>query len=248
VVEGYCDESVCGQDFDYILDAVSGQPTNCRLPKDKVGLKVEVEPANVTAGSFVPVRVSLTNSPRNSRTGASWTKDLYGLEAILRLDAGTAYVLGTAVLQGGTAPLIEEPLPAENMVIFRLGTGAEAIESGLPGNSEWVLDLMLLCVRDPSEAVFSLDVWAPCGSTPLDQVGCHDQWDPWDRDTGDTRTNQQLVSNRVQALLTGGDYEDDRVDLLQSPVLGCQCGTEGRGGWGWLLLLLIAGVLRKYRP
>ncbi len=245
VVEGHCDTTVCGQDFAYILDETSGQPGNCRLPQDKISLKVEVDPVTVTVGSFVPVRVYLANSWRNSYTRTDWDKDLYGLEAILRLDPGVAYVLGSAVLQGGAVPLVEEPAVDEDLVVFKLGQNPVGVESGLPGKSEWVLDLVLLCVREPSEAVFRVDVWAPCGSTPLEQVGCHDQWDSWDRDPEDIRQNQQRVSNRVQALLTGGDYSDDRVDMMRSPVFGCQCGTRAVGDEVWLFLLLPVLVSRR---
>jgi hypothetical protein len=199
VVESHCNQAVCGEVISYGFDEATGEIANCRLPQDLVTLQVKVNPATARKGEFIPVRMFLQNSGR-------W--DLFGLEVRLRLNQAT-YVLNSAILDGGRASLEELVGEGGSEVFFRLGRSeGGAIKTGLSRQDRWVLDLLFLGTGDLETTLFQVDVWAPCLATPLDQLGCHSQWDPWEQNELNIRPGAQLVSGRVQALLAGGSYGD----------------------------------------
>jgi MYXO-CTERM domain-containing protein len=240
VIEGYCDRPVDGCGLPVVYGKGPGETLNCRLPERKVGVKVKMEPASAGVGSFQPVRVYLTNTPVNS-----WRKCVYELRLALEFNPDgsgkprgqVAYVLGSALLQGGVAPVEEVVDEANQRVVLILGGEDDCLPA--PGDGGlWVLDFLL--VRGSFEdGWFKVNVWAPCDS-PNEVMGCH-------ADAGAAAEHQ--ISKSWYSYTSGKSFEEGENvgQMLLSPTLGCQCGTEGRGGWGWLLLLLLAAVCRRYR-
>jgi len=220
------------------------------------------------AGTFVPVRLVLDNTGTNS-----WTKGLHEIRVIVNLKpedtpAGgkIAYVIGSAILQGGEKYVEEDINETDNRAVFRLFRPHDPEDTQTmpaPGKGDWVLDFVVMRGEN-AEGVFRVDVWAPCESMP-GEVGCHYRYDENDFPLSETIGSVHLQRiSKPKYVSTSGKVTDDPNDqeiigkLLKSPVMGCQChafygpgssqgGTQGRGEWGWLVLLMIAVVLRKYK-
>jgi hypothetical protein len=166
-----------------------------------------------------------------------------------------AYVIGSAILQGGEKYVEEDINETDNRAVFRLFKPHDPEDVQMmpaPSEGDWVLDFVVMRGEN-AEGVFRVDVWAPCESEE-EEVGCHIGYDENDFDNFDELIGQvdlQRIS-KPKYVSTSGKVTDNPGEeiigkLLQSPVMGCQCGTQGRSGWGWLLLLLIAAVFWKYK-
>jgi MYXO-CTERM domain-containing protein len=257
-IEGFCDKKLPNCDAPGAL-YVPGDPEalDCRLGENKVGLAVEVEPTPGGAGTFVPVRVLLSNT-----TEGGWSKPLSELRVLLTLnpeDIGggggrLAYVMDSALLQGGELHVDDDATVGQNRAFFRLfrhDAGEDLQMMPAPGEGLWVVDFVLMRGEE-REGVFGLDVWAPCEC--LDpEIGCHYGYDPED-DLAVTESIGQAYLQRVSGskyVSTSGKVIDDPENagnigkLLQSPVLGCQCGVGERGGSAWLLLLGLLWAVRR---
>ena len=184
----------------------------------------------------MPVRVYQTNTPVNN-----WNKCVYDLKLALEFNpegdgrpgGSVGYVLKSALLQGG-AVAVEEEVKEGQRVVLTLGGEDDCLPA--PGDGgQWVLDFLL--VRGTFEdGWFKVGVWAPCDS-PNDVMGCHATAD------GDF---QHRVSGSWFSYTSGKSFEEgeDIGQMMQSPTLGCQCGTEGAGGGFWFLGILALIVLR----
>jgi hypothetical protein len=265
-IEVFCDDipnAACAEAA-VVYEMVDGVPSECRLDDDKVGVTVEVEPSIQAAGSLVPVRMILRNSPEYLGNVSGWSKPVHRVYIVLTLNPAdvvegggygrVAYVFDSAVLEGGKYG-IEETQDGNERVVLELGVGEETNDS-LPEPEQkgyWVLDLVLM--RGTAQSgVFGVEVGVPCHhdeevSPGEIDLGCHCRAGDDLSVTVDGACLQR-VSATVYASTTGKvvDPDEDNVDkLLQSPVLGCQCGRTGGGGWGWLLLLTVLVVIRRYR-
>lgn len=247
VVEGYCDQPVDGCGIPVMYGKGPGQTLDCRLPEGKVGVRVKLEPASKGAGSFLPVRVYLTNTPINN-----WSKCIYELNLALEFNpegsgkpgGQVAYVLGSALLQGGAVDVVET-VDEQNQRVVVLTLGGE--DDCLPAPQDgglWVLDFLL--VRGTFEdGWFKMNVWAPCDSLK-EVMGCHPDVDS---------VPEHRVSGTWFCYTSGKTVEERDVgQLLLSPTIGCQChavygpgssqgGREG-GGRLWLLGVLVLLALR----
>ena len=235
VIEGYCDQAVDGCGIPVVYGKGPGQTLNCRLLPGKVGVQVEMVPSSGGVGSFLPVRVNLTNTPING-----WNKCIYDLSVVLEFNpegdgrpgGNIAYVLRSALLQGGEVS-VEEVVDEQNQrVVLTLGGEDDCLPA--PGDGGlWVLDFLL--VRGSFEdGWFKVNMWAPCASAN-EVMGCHAAVDGGE---------QHRISGTWFSYTSGKTLEEGEEigEILQSPVLGCQCGTEGRGGrllfFGILVLVL----------
>jgi hypothetical protein len=249
-IEGYCDEIV---DAACTAPAVEYLPldpgaTDCRFGLDRLGVQVQVDAAAEMSGGLVPVRVVLDNA---------WVKDLYELRVVLTLNPAdvegvpggkVAYVLDSALLQGGEAALGVTTDEDSRRVIFRLFDSEEPLKEPLPAfGGRWVLGFMLL--RGATEdGVFKLEVGAPCESDDA-VVGCHYGYGEGDlqvRETGGDVHLQLMAPSKYAS--TSGQVVDDGDNIakkLRSPVLGCQCGAAAVGVELWVLLLLSLVALRR---
>jgi hypothetical protein len=210
---------------------------HCRIPDGNVDVEVEVQPAG--GGEFVPVRLVFTNHYALVRMSVILKLNPPHTDGSER-EAKVAYVCDSAVFNHGELESVEIKVDEDELVRFDLvgDTG------GLPGVV--VLDLLLLGAGGPAEdARFEVSVWAPCESTP-EEVGCHMDHPayrvelPWS--SQDWRL--QRVASAVRMDLLGATYDDsdERLGMLQSPVLGCQCGG-GEGGGVFCLLIGILAAL-----
>ena len=258
VIEGFCDELVLTTCDAPAVVYLPGDPgaTDCRMPEGKVDMSVEAGPAPGGAGSFVPVRVRLS-----STAAGGWAKELSELRVMLTLnpddvaaDAGkVAYVMGSALLQGGDLHAENDATIGGDRVMFRLFRHDELENPQLmpaPGGGLWRLDFVLVRSED-REGVFKLDVWAPCEAMHS-EVGCHRGYASSDIRITETIGDVDLQRiSRPKYMSTSGEIIDDPEnpeivgDLLKSPVLGCQCGTREGSGSAWALLLGFIWVVRR---
>ncbi|MFC1654515.1 RCC1 domain-containing protein [Myxococcota bacterium] len=258
IIEGYCDEilpdpSCTGPAVAYRPDDLAAP--DCRFRDDKVGIDVELKPTAGGAGSFVPVRVVLSNAGVRG-----WNKPLRELRVILTMTSKggkIAYITGSALLQGGDKYL-EEDIDEDNnravLKLFQPGAVEDTQMMPAPGGGDWVLDFVVMRGED-AEGIFQLDVWAPC-DCPDYEIGCHfentdaEDIPILDLVMGTVRLQRISTSKYVS---TSGKVTEDPDDpeiigeLLKSPVLGCQCGTQAAGGGAWLVFLGLIWVVTSRR-
>jgi alpha-tubulin suppressor-like RCC1 family protein len=233
VIEGYCDQPVEGCGIPVVYGKGPGETLNCRMLEGKVGVQVKMEPASAGVGSFIPVRLYLTNTPISR-----WNKCIYNLKVVLEFNpegegepgGSIAYVLQSALLQGGEVR-VEEAVDESQRVILTLGGEEDCLPAPKDGGL-WVLDFLLLR-SSFEEGWFRANVLAPCDSKN-DVMGCHDTAE---------QPYQHRVSGTWFIYSNGKSFEEGESvgQMLQSHALGCQCGKEGGG---WLLGILMLLVLR----
>jgi len=261
VIEGFCDVVLPGDCDAPAAVYLPGEPAavDCRFGENKVGMLVQVTPAPGGKGTFVPVRVLLSNTS----TGG-WAKPLSEVRVLLTLnpleevEGKIGYVMGSVLLEGGDMHVENDTIESmSDRVIFRLfkpepDEGEELQMMPAPGGGLWALDFMLMRGGN-AEGVFKVDVWTPCEASPQ-EIGCHDSYPYGDNlekvnelSFGQVSLQRISASSYVSSSGQIVDPEDaENVgELLRSPVLGCQCGTREGSGSAWVLLLGLLWVVRR---
>ncbi|MBW1811135.1 MAG: hypothetical protein JRJ87_23290, partial [Deltaproteobacteria bacterium] len=250
VIDVYCDDFVdpggCNQQV-AVYGTSDTETLNCRLPADKVELTVIVDKNIPEPGGFVPVTIQLSNPPTNSVVG-EWQKGLFELSLRLEMnppdpDNGSSrqgtlfYVLGSARLNQGELA-IQETVDDQDQQVILMQLGGQGDSLGVASESDgWELRLMLARGANISQdAAFKIEVLGVCASASR-EIGCH------------SADGRQRISPIVLASPSGGTYQDDRLGMLQSQKLGCQCGSAAAGQAAGIvfLVLIVLGVIRRKR-
>ena len=235
VIEGWCDEIVSGEQCSEPAATYQQGLPDCRLPADKVTVEVEVFPADLQPGGLVPVRLWLRNNPENSHSGQPWNKALFGLEVRLQLETGSAYLLGSARLNGSAQGLSEHVDLQQGQVFITIDStlaGELPVVTGAE-RAPWYLDLYL---EQGGFAGGDFTVVAS-GSCRAEsgEVGCH------------STDGRQLLSATVTARRLPGRYQ---ATAPSDAPAGCSCGSPGQTAGGLALLAaawLLVTVLRRRR-
>jgi hypothetical protein len=242
LIDAKCDdiEPTCGERLIY-----GESNKECRLPADKVGILVNVEPAAADLDGLISVRVKLTNLVFEF-------KELYDLRLVIDLgideQKSIAFVVESASIEKGTIPVTEEPDKDNNLVALVLGDDQTG---GLPVDElGWTVEFALVKASSASYNIpFGLQVWAPC-STGEGEIGCHFELNPGGQILAGDNNGYQPVSIRVMASSLGGSFQNgDGFKVLQSPEYGCQCGnsTNEISALGLLILLAFWRMRQRRR-
>ncbi len=248
MVEGFCERQIENCEITLSYGIGDGETLNCRLPQEKVSLRLYVDTTMLELCDLAPVRIELTNHDLHG-----WSKPVYGLEILIEFEseetklpiaANLAFVLGTARLNGSNHWLNETIIEDGKILLHPEDPWLELplTTNGEPG---WIVEFVLaLGAKIDVGDDMKLSAWTQCATDTLDKIGCHDEWE----DEVTRRPDRQRVSNFVRL----SDAQSALIEQRYDGYLGCGCVTKESSvpmslGYFWLLLGLLTRryVLRK---